>query len=233
MKTTHRQEKEQFKRLFKQESIDNFEDRFKVLEAFLQTERHVTALNLEEMLKESGHLLTLEFIEETLELIRGFGFALGNRFDNGEVCYEHRHLGQHHDHMICTKCRRIIEFRDDALEELQLRVAEARGFHMLQHRMEIYGICSDCLKERTALMPLGAARPGERLVIKELTGGASVRMRLLSMGLRIGDEIMVITNQGRGRIAVAVDFKRYVLGRGLAEKIRVQPKEARKESDLK
>ncbi|MCP4693534.1 MAG: ferrous iron transport protein A [Desulfobacterales bacterium] len=74
-------------------------------------------------------------------------------------------------------------------------------------------------------MPLGAARPGERLIIKELTGGARVRMRLLSMGLRIGDEIMVITNQGRGRIAVAVDFKRYVLGRGLAEKIRVQPKE--------
>ncbi len=225
MKTSHRQEKEQFKRLFKQEHIDNFEDRFKVLEAFLTTERHLTARELEEMLTGSGHRLKLDFIEETLDLIRGFGFAHGYRFDNGEMRYEHRHLGQHHDHMICTKCRKIFEFKEDALENLQLKVAEAHGFHMLQHRMEIYGICSECLKERAPLMPLSMARQGEHLIIREITGGSAARMRLLSMGLRLGDEVMVVTNQGRGRIAVAVDFNRYVLGRGLAEKIRVQPKE--------
>ncbi len=225
MKTTHRHEKEQFKRLFKQEDIDKFEDRFRVLDAFLKTERHVTARNLEDMLEESGHPLGLDFIQETLDLMRGFGFAHGYTFDNGDVRYEHRHLGQHHDHMICTKCRKIIEFKKDALENLQLQVAEAHGFHMLQHKMEIYGICSECLKERAPLMPLSMARQGEQLIIKEITGGSSARMRLLSMGLRLGDEIVVITNQGRGRIAVAVDFNRYVLGRGLAEKIGVQPKE--------
>jgi Fur family ferric uptake transcriptional regulator len=42
MKPVHIQEKHQFKTLFKQEHIDNFEARFKVLEAFLQTEKHVT-----------------------------------------------------------------------------------------------------------------------------------------------------------------------------------------------
>ncbi len=225
MKTSHRQEKEQFKRLFKQEHIDNFENRFKVLDAFLKTERHVTARELEEMLRESGHSLTLGFIEETLDLIRGFGFAHGYRFDNGDTRYEHLHLGQHHDHMICTKCRKIIEFRENALENLQLKVAEAHGFHMLQHKMEIYGICTDCLKERAPRMPLSMARQGEHLIIKEITGGSAARVRLMSMGLRLGDEITVVTNQGRGRIAVAVDYNRYVLGRGLAEKIRVQPKE--------
>ena len=38
----HKQEKEQFKKLFKQERIDHFEDRFKVLDTFLKTEQHVT-----------------------------------------------------------------------------------------------------------------------------------------------------------------------------------------------
>jgi len=48
-------------------------------------------------------------------------------------------------------------------------------------------------------------------------------MRLLTMGLRIGDSIEVITNQKKGQVVIAADFKRYALGRGLAEKIMVAP----------
>ena len=47
-------------------------------------------------------------------------------------------------------------------------------------------------------------------------------MRLLTMGLRKDDNIEVITNNGQGQLAVAADLKRYVLGRGLAEKILVE-----------
>jgi len=125
--------------------------------------------------------------------------------------------------MICTKCNAIIEFKNEQLETLQLQIAQSHGFHMLQHRMEIYGICANCLKNRLALMPLNTARPGERLVIEKFTGGATSRMRLLSMGLRVGDAIEVITNMNRGQLVIAVDYQRLVLGRGLAEKIWVKP----------
>jgi Fur family ferric uptake transcriptional regulator len=124
--------------------------------------------------------------------------------------------------MICTKCRKIIEFEEDQIEQLQIKTAAAYGFHMLQHKLEIYGICADCLKERIQGMPLVLAKPGERLVIKEINGGANAKMRLLTMGLRIGDKIEVISNNGHNQLAVAVDLKRYVLGRGLAEKITVE-----------
>jgi Fur family ferric uptake transcriptional regulator len=124
--------------------------------------------------------------------------------------------------MICTKCRKIIEFEEDQIEQLQIKTAAAYGFHMLQHKLEIYGICADCLKERIQGMPLILAKPGERLIIKEINGGANAKMRLLTMGLRIGDKIEVISNNGHRQLAVAVDLKRYVLGRGLAEKITVE-----------
>jgi Fur family ferric uptake transcriptional regulator len=45
----------------------------------------------------------------------------------------------------------------------------------------------------------------------------------LSMGLRLGDEIEIITNNNQGQMAIAADFKRFVLGRGLAQKILVEP----------
>lgn len=222
MKQVHVHEKHQFKKLFKQELIDNFENRFKVLEAFLQVEKHVTVDDAVYQLKENGWKLEPEFVRETLKLMCRFGFAHRSRFNNGVVLYEHRHLGQHHAHMICTKCRKIIEFEEDQIEQLQIKTAAAYGFHMLQHKLEIYGICADCLKERIQGMPLILAKPGERLVIKEINGGASAKMRLLTMGLRIGDKIEVISNNGHKQLAVAVDLKRYVLGRGLAEKITVE-----------
>ena len=223
MQPIHNTEKQQFKKLFKQENIDNFEERFKVLEIFLQTERHVTPVELMELLEEKGYRFDIDFVRDTLKLMCRFGFARKNRFDNGKVRYEHMHLGQHHDHMICTKCKKIIEYRDENLENLQLEIAAVHGFHMLQHKMEIYGICARCRKDRMQLMPLVMAKQGEQLIIKDFSGGASSRMRLLAMGLRPGDEIDVITNTGRGQLAIAVCNKRYVIGRGLAQKILVQP----------
>lgn len=219
----HSQEKEQFVKLFKQDQVDRFEARILVLETFLQTERHLTAAELHAAVKAAGHALDEDLVGDTLELMCRYGFAQKSRFDNGEARYEHLHLGQHHDHMICTKCRRIIEFRDDQLERLQMQVAADQGFHLLQHRMELYGICGQCLKQRSREIPLISAKAGESLCIKGFSGGAKARMRLLTMGLRVGDRVDVITNQNEGQMVVALDFKRLVLGRGLASKILVEP----------
>ncbi len=222
MNQIHKHEKEQFKKLFKQEHFEKFEDRFSVLDAFMQTEQHVTVTELVELLSFKGLLLTPDFVRETLNLLYQFGFAEKNRFDNGVVRYEHKHVGQHHDHMVCTRCRRIFEFRDDTLENLQIKIAATHGFHMLQHKMEIYGICSDCLKERRQVVPLSATKQGEQLIVKGFNGGANARMRLMTMGLRIGDKIEVITNLDKGQVSIAVDQKRYILGRGLAQKVQVE-----------
>jgi Fur family ferric uptake transcriptional regulator len=226
MQHLHIQEKEQFIKLFKQEHLEDFEDRFKILETFLQTEQHVTAEELGQQLVERGHSLPPALVRNTLNMMCHYGFAQKNSFENGEIRYEHRHLGQHHDHMICTKCRNIFEFKNDQIERLQVKIAKAHGFHLLQHKMEFYGICGACLTERARQIPLAMARQGERLVIREFRGGASARMRLMTMGLRLGDEISVISSQPSGQMVVALDFKRLVLGKGMALKIIVENADA-------
>ncbi len=223
MTRIHEYEKKQFEKLFKEEHIDKFEDRFKVLETFLNIEQHVTPAELVEQLKAFGIDFSAEFVEETLELMCHFGFAQKVRLGDGALRFEHRHLGHHHDHMICTKCGKVIEFKNEELEDLQSRIVSDYGFHMLQHQMNIYGICSECMQSRNKFMPLIMAKPGERLKIKEFIGGHRSRMRLLSMGFRVGDAIEVISNQGSGQLVVSLDFNRFVLGRGLAQKIIVEP----------
>lgn len=222
MSQIHVQEKEQLKKLFDQEGMDHLEERINIIEVFLQTEKHLSAAELVDLLQKNGMDPAPEFVIDTLKLMCRFGFAQQHSFDNGVYRYEHRHLGQHHDHMVCTKCNNIIEFQNDQIEVQQLNVAAGHGFHMLQHKLEIYGICSDCLQKRQDVTPLKSARQGERLVVEKFIGGAASRMRLMSMGLRVGDEIDVITNLNQGQLVIAVDNRRLVLGRGLAQKIMVK-----------
>ncbi len=226
--TLHKQEKDQFCKLFKQDQLTDFEDRFAVMEAFMQTDGHVSSAQMTERLKDLGHRLEPEFIRDTLKLMCQYGFASKQQFDNGEILYEHLHLGQHHDHMVCTKCRKIVEFEDPGLEALQVKVAERHGFHLLQHKMEMYGICVQCMSQRRELLPLSEAPGGECLVIVRIDGGSMARARLMAMGLRMGDEVDVITNSGQGQMVVGVDYKRIVLGRGLAQKLMVQVKPKKK-----
>ena len=222
MQHIHVQEEDQLKKLFDQEGVTQLEERIKIMAVFLQTEKHLSAAELIDLVRKNGMDLEPEFVIDTLKLMCRYGFAQQHAFDNGVFRYEHRHLGQHHDHMVCTKCKKIIEFQNDQIENLQVSVTATHGFHMLQHKMEIYGICSKCLKKRMDFIPLMAARQGERLIIKNFTGGAGSRMRLMSMGLRVGDEVDIITNLNQGQLVIAVENKRLVMGRGLAEKIMVR-----------
>jgi len=222
MHTLHKQEKEQFSKLFKQDRITDFEDRFAVMEAFMQTDGHVSSDQMIRRLNDMGQRMAPEFVRDTLKLMCQYGFASKRQFDNGEILYEHLHLGQHHDHMVCTKCRKIVEFEDSHLEALQVQMAERHGFHLLQHKMELYGICAQCMSQRRELLSLSEAPSGEHLQIVRLDGGPLARARLMAMGLRIGDDVDVITNSGQGQLVLGLDYKRIVIGRGLAGKLLVQ-----------
>jgi len=68
-------------------------------------------------------------------------------------------------------------------------------------------------------MSLAAAKPGEKVVIQEVSGGRTRRARLTSMGLRPGDILEVISNTGQGRIILGHGHTRLAIGRGLAQAI--------------
>ena len=228
MEPIHHQEKQQFKLLFEDEGIDWIEDRLAILEVFLGIERHISLQEFIAALKDNGYSFEPDFVKKTLNLLCRYGFATKKKFEGRPTQYEHRHLGFHHDHLICTKCGKIAEFENRQMEDLQVEIAALHGFHVLQHRMEIYGLCSDCLKERVRLMPLSSAQEGELGIVREFMGGAAAQLRLATIGLRKGDEVEVITNSGAGQVVVAVNGTRLALGRGIAKKIMVKPNGIRK-----
>ena len=57
MREIHSYERKQFEKLFKQEKIDRFDDRFKILETFLQEEQHISSQDLASTLKKNRRFL--------------------------------------------------------------------------------------------------------------------------------------------------------------------------------
>ena len=215
----------QFLEFIQNKGLKTTRQRSTIVQVFFRMRGHISVEELLRQVKRVNPKIGYATVYRTLHLLVESGIVEERRFGDGLARYEGRNEVEHHDHMICTKCGRIIEFKEDRLEKYQIQIAASRGFHMLRHKMEIYGICADCLKERSRQMPLTMAKAGEQLLIREISGGASVRLRLLAMGLREGDHIEVITNDGQGQLAIAADLKRYALGRGLAQKIVVEPSE--------
>ena len=225
-------EKANFRALVEDDEIGRVEERLNIIEVFLNTEEHVTLEEMMKLLEDRGYDYDPEFVRQCMNRWVEHGFAQKEQFEGQPPRYEHRHLGKHHDHLICTKCGEIEEFRNEDMERLQVKVATAQGFHMLQHKMEIYGICSQCLSQRSPLMPLAMAKPGENVVIKDIMGGSHARSRLASMGLKRGDFLEIINNNGLGRLIVGHETMRLAMGRGIAQKIMVSlaPQDRREES---
>lgn len=65
--------------------------------------------------------------------------------DEGSWKYERLAAGDHHDHIVCLKCGKVIEFRNDEIERLQEEVCRRHGFRLVGHRMRIAGYCRECM----------------------------------------------------------------------------------------
>ena len=119
----HRDIYHQFKIIFEREGLDRIDERLAVLETFLGSEDHMTASALTRILKEKGILFSEDFVAENLSLFSQYGFAQEETFMGEVRRYEHRHLGKHHDHLVCVRCGTILEFYSPEIEALQMEVA--------------------------------------------------------------------------------------------------------------
>lgn len=83
-------------------------------------------------------------VYRTMRLLVECGLADERHFGDSSTRFEVAQEDHHHDHLICTKCQRIVEFEDDGIETLQEAVATRHGFELVSHKHELYGICPQC-----------------------------------------------------------------------------------------
>ncbi|MFK8027755.1 MAG: ferric iron uptake transcriptional regulator [Gammaproteobacteria bacterium] len=120
--------------------------RMKILEILEQsTKQHLSAEDIYRVLLDSDEEIGLATIYRVLTQFEGAGLVMRHHFEGGQAVFE-LDRGKHHDHLICIKCGKIVEFLNASIEEQQKKIAEDAGFNITDHSLIIYGECNnkDC-----------------------------------------------------------------------------------------
>ncbi|MCP5464079.1 MAG: transcriptional repressor [Deltaproteobacteria bacterium] len=112
---------------------------------FEQKGKHILIEELLEKVRQKKASIGYATVYRTLMLLVDAGIAHQRQFNDGQSRFE-INSQEHHDHLICTECNRIIEFENDTIEKLQEKIAANHRFELTGHKLELYGTCPDCQK---------------------------------------------------------------------------------------
>src|SRR6266540_2892394 len=160
------EEQEVFLKHIQKKGLKRTSQRDLILDIFLRTEAHLSSEDLYRLVRQRDSSIGQTTVYRTLKLLTEAGLAREVRFGDGITHYEHNYKHQHHDHMICSECGRIIEFFSAELEAIQDAMAAKHRFQVTQHLLRIIGVCADCRRaKKQAAKGEAAAQPRARLAV--------------------------------------------------------------------
>ncbi len=104
---------------------------------------HLSAEDIYKSLLEMGDDVGLATVYRVLTQFESAGLVIRHRFEGGLSVFE-LDDGKHHDHLVCVKCERVIEFVDAIIEARQIAIAAEMKFRITEHSLNLYGVCEKC-----------------------------------------------------------------------------------------
>ena len=110
---------------------------------------HLTAEEIYNLVKTEHPEIGLATVYRTIQVLMELHLIDRVNFDDGVERYELAHAkgsagAHHHHHLICLGCGKVLEFEEDMLEELELKIVEKTGFKVTDHEVKLYGYCKEC-----------------------------------------------------------------------------------------
>ncbi len=117
--------------------------RIKILELLENSEQHhLSAEDIYKTLLEQGEDVGLATVYRVLTQFESAGIIQRHHFENNHSVFEIMQ-DDHHDHLVCLNCNKVIEFTNETIEKEQHAVAEKFGFELTGHALNLYGFCAN------------------------------------------------------------------------------------------
>lgn len=117
--------------------------RMKILEILESSkQRHLSAEDIYRTLIAANDDIGLATVYRVLTQFEAAGLVERHHFEGGQAVFEIND-GEHHDHLVCMKCGKVVEFFDEVIEERQHAIAKDKGFELTDHSMILYGLCDN------------------------------------------------------------------------------------------
>ena len=124
--------------------------RLKILDIFRRADpRHQSAEDVYRTLIAEDVDIGLATVYRVLTQFEQAGILTRSQFDGTRAVFE-LNDGDHHDHLICTSCGKVVEFYDTTIEKLQYDIAREHSFALESHTMMLYGVCPTCTEAQNA-----------------------------------------------------------------------------------
>ncbi|WP_107851777.1 ferric iron uptake transcriptional regulator [Oceanimonas marisflavi] len=117
--------------------------RVKILELLQQPEtQHVSAEELYKLLIDQGEEIGLATVYRVLNQFDDAGIVTRHHFEGGKSVFELA-TQEHHDHLVCLDCGKVIEFHDEVIEQRQRDIATQFNIKLTNHSLYLYGHCNN------------------------------------------------------------------------------------------
>jgi Fur family ferric uptake transcriptional regulator len=121
-----------------------------ILRTFLETRDHLSIDELHRLVQKQDSGIGYTTVYRTLKLLAECGLASEVAFHDGIARYEHQYNRRSHHHMVCTECGSSVEFFSQEVDKLEQEIGRRHHYLTTRHTFQIYGVCEDCRKQRTA-----------------------------------------------------------------------------------
>ena len=127
--------------------------RKEILKIFVEhpDSHHMSAEDVYSILRENDSEIGLATVYRALDLLSRLGILVQVDFGDGCARYELNTADpkvHHHHHLICVKCKKVIEFEEDLLDDLESTIAKKSGFQIINHEVKFLGYCKDCQSKK-------------------------------------------------------------------------------------
>lgn len=137
---------ERFRDYLHGRSLRVTEIREAIVRSVMERDGHFAIEDLVRDLTKEGVDASRATVYRVLPLLLEAGLIQPTVLSGQKRLYEPAFEHEHHDHLICSRCGRVVEFLFEAFEMLQKEVAAKYGFELTAHFHELVGICADCQK---------------------------------------------------------------------------------------
>ena len=118
--------------------------RLAIVQILARSEGHPSVENIHTQIKKDFPTMSLATVYRNIILIKSLGEVLELGFPDGSNRYD-GNRPEPHPHVICIKCKTIVDPDLDSLDEMKKEVASETHFKILNHRLDFFGICSNCM----------------------------------------------------------------------------------------
>jgi Fur family peroxide stress response transcriptional regulator len=120
--------------------------RLAIVKILAKSEGHPSVEKIHDQLNKDFPTMSLATVYRNIVLIKSLGEVLELGFPDGSNRYDGNEPTPH-PHVICIKCKTIVDPNLDSLDEMKKEVALETNFKILNHRLDFFGICSNCRTE--------------------------------------------------------------------------------------